>query len=166
LIYCIQLKFAYFSILDEIQALIWDITFQLQLKLGTILKYSNTAVLEYMIFNSLSMKSSDSNTNMMLHCKWSPSLFPEGEKSLNPFVHQNMLFLHGTRLSCPPCNSPRSPREQKWNPSSHDITYHSAFLLLHSSQRRLHQESLSHNAAQAAANNQRATGTYRDTQGP
>ena len=68
LIYCIQLKFAYFSILDEIQALIWDITFQLQLKLGTLLKCSNTAVLEYMIFNSLSMKSSDSNTNMMLHC--------------------------------------------------------------------------------------------------
>jgi len=98
--------------------------------------------------------------------KWWPSLFPEGEKSLNPFVHQNMLFLHGTRLSCPPCNSPRSPREQKWNPTSHDITYHSAFLLLQSSQRRLHQESLSHNAAQAAASDQRATGIYRDIQGP
>ena len=98
--------------------------------------------------------------------KWWPSLFPEGEKSLNPFVHQNMLFLHGTRLSCPPCSSPRSPHEQKWNPSSHDITYHSAFLLLQSSQRRLHLESLSHNAAQAAASDQRANGIYRDIQGP
>jgi len=93
--------------------------------------------------------------------KWWPSIFPEGEKSLNPFVHQNMLFLHGTRLSCPPCNSPQSPREQKWNPSSHDITYHSAFLLLQSSQRRLHQESLSHNAAQAAANDLRTLGGLR-----